>query len=142
MTKQTGVIVPEPAKIGRPKGSPNKRTILRMALADTFADGEAGYWSAVCSQAKDGCTQSQALIANRLMPTLKPQSEAVVLPEPLNGTSADMARQLIQFAGAGVISTSTAQELLSALADVLKIVEITELEKRLAQLEQLQEMKK
>lgn len=129
-------------KAGRPAGSKNKRTILRMALADTFADGEAGYWSAVCSQAKDGCTQSQALIANRLMPTLKPQSEAVVLPEPLTGSPADMAKQLIQFAGAGAISTSTAQELLSALADVLKIVEITELEKRLAQLEQLQEMKR
>lgn len=94
-------------KAGRPAGSKNKRTILRMALADTFADGEAGYWSAVCSQAKDGCTQSQALIANRLMPTLKPQSEAVVLPEPLSGTSADMARQLIQFAGAGAITCST-----------------------------------
>lgn len=129
-------------KAGRPAGSKNKRTILRMALADTFADGEAGYWSAVCSQAKDGCTQSQALIANRLMPTLKPQSEAVVLPEPLNGTSAEMARQLMHYASTGAISTSTAQELLSALADVLKIVEITELEKRLAQLEQLQEMKK
>ena len=129
-------------KAGRPAGSKNKRTILRMALADTFDGGEAGYWSAVCSQAKDGCTQSQALIANRLMPTLKPQSEAVVLPEPLSGTSAEMARQLMHYASTGAISTSTAQELLSALADVLKIVEITELEKRLAQLEQLQEMKK
>lgn len=96
---------------------------------------------AVASQAKEGCTQSQGLLANRLVPALKPQSEAVVLPEPLSGTSAEMARHLLHYASTGAISTSTAQELLSALADVLKIVEITELEKRLAQLEQLQEMK-
>ena len=97
---------------------------------------------AVCSQAKDGCTQSQGLLANRLIPALKPASDCVTLPEPLNGTSADMARQLMHYASTGAISTSTAQELLSALADVLKIIEITELEKRLAQLEQLQEIKK
>ena len=139
MTKQTGEIVP---KIGRPVGSKNKRTLIREALTETFADGELSFWMAVCSQAKDGCTQSQGLLANRLIPALKPQSQAVVLPEPLNGTSADMARQLMHYASTGAISTSTAQELLSALADVLKIVEITELEKRLAQLEQLQEMKK
>ena len=138
--KQPAQILSNP--VGRPAGSKNKRTLIREALAETFDGGELSFWMAVCSQAKDGCTQSQGLLANRLVPALKPQSEAVVLPEPLSGTSADMARQLIQFAGAGAISTSTAQELLSALADVLKIVEITELEKRLAQLEQLQEMKK
>ena len=129
-------------KAGRPAGSKNKRTLIREALAETFDDGEQGFWLSVATMAKGGDTQAMAMLANRLIPALKPQSEAVVLPEPLNGTSADMARQLIQFAGNGAISTSTAQELLSALADVLKIVEITELEKRLAQLEQLQEMKK
>ena len=139
MTKQAGEIVP---KIGRPVGSKNKRTLIREALTETFDGGELSFWMAVCSQAKDGCTQSQGLLANRLIPALKPQSQAVVLPEPLNGTSADMARQLLQYASTGAISTSTAQELLSALADVLKIVEVTELEKRLSQLEQLQEIKK
>lgn len=135
MTKQAGAIVPEPAKIGRPKGSPNKRTVLRLALADTFADGEAGYWQAVCSQAKGGCTQSQALIANRLMPTLKPQSEVVTLPEPLQGTSAEMARQLVQMAGRGEIAPSTVQELISALADCIKIETGDDLLKRIELLE-------
>ena len=139
MTKQAGEIVP---KIGRPVGSKNKRTLIREALTETFDGGELSFWMAVCSQAKDGCTQSQGLLANRLIPALKPQSQAVVLPEPLNGTSAEMARQLMHYASTGAISTSTAQELLSALADVLKIVELTELEKRLSQLEQLQETKK
>ena len=138
--KQTAQILSNP--VGRPAGSKNKRTLIREAVAETFDGGEQGFWLSVATMAKGGDTQAMAMLANRLVPALKPQSEAVVLPEPLQGTSADMARQLIQFAGAGAISTSTAQELLSALADVLKIVEITELEKRLAQLEQLQETKK
>ena len=138
--KQPAQILSNP--VGRPAGSKNKRTLIREALAETFDGGEQGFWLSVATMAKGGDTQAMAMLANRLVRALKPQSEAVVLPEPLNGTSADMARQLIQFAGAGVISTSTAQELLSALADVLKIIEITELEKRLAQLEQLQEMNK
>ncbi len=135
MTKQTGEIVP---KIGRPVGSKNKRTLIREALTETFADGELSFWMAVCSQAKDGCTQSQGLLANRLIPALKPQSEAVVLPEPLNGTSAEMARQLMQMAGRGEIAPSTAQELISTLADCIKIETGDELLKRIEKLEELQ----
>ena len=139
MTKQTGEIVP---KIGRPVGSKNKRTLIREALTETFDGGEQGFWLSVATMAKGGDTQAMAMLANRLIPALKPASDCVTLPEPLNGTSADMARQLMHYASTGAISTSTAQELLSALADVLKIVEVTELEKRLSQLEQLQEIKK
>ncbi|HZJ92951.1 MAG TPA: hypothetical protein VFD09_07735 [Thiopseudomonas sp.] len=138
--KQPAQILSNP--VGRPAGSKNKRTLIREALAETFDGGEQGFWLSVATMAKGGDTQAMAMLANRLVPALKPQSEAVVLPEPLSGTSADMARQLMHYASTGAISTSTAQELLSSLADVLKIVEITELEKRLAQLEQLQEMKK
>ena len=139
MNKQAGQILSNP--VGRPAGSKNKRTLIREALAETFDDGELSFWMAVCSQAKGGDMQAMAMLADRLSPKLKPESATISLPEPLTGSPADMAKQLIQFAGAGTIPTSTAQELLSALADVLKIVEITELEMRLAQLEQLQEMK-
>lgn len=135
MNKQTGEIVP---KIGRPAGSKNKRTLIREALTETFDGGELSFWMAVCSQAKDGCTQSQGLLANRLIPALKPASDCVTLPEPLNGTSADMARQLMQMAGRGEIAPSTAQELISTLADCIKIETGDELLKRIEKLEELQ----
>lgn len=128
--------------VGRPAGSRNKRTLVREALAETFDDGERGFWLSVATMAKGGDVQAMAMLANRLVPTLKPQTETITLPEPLQGTSADMARQLVQMAGNGDISPSVAQELLKALADVLRIVEIDELEKRLAQLERIQDMKK
>lgn len=137
--KQPAQILSNP--VGRPAGSKNKRTLIREALAETFDGGEQGFWLSVATMAKGGDMQAMAMLADRLSPKLKPESATISLPEPLTGSPADMAKQLIQFAGAGAISTSTAQELLSALADVLKIVEITELEKRLSQLEQLQELK-
>lgn len=135
-TKQTGQIVPdEPKKIGRPAGSRNKRTVIREALAETFDDGELSFWRAVSSQAKGGCTQSQTLLANRLIPTLKPASDCVTLPEPLSGTSAEMARQLVQMAGRGEIAPSTAQELIHSLADVVRIETGDDLLKRIELLE-------
>lgn len=133
MTKQPVEILSNP--IGRPAGSKNKRTLIREALAETFDDGEMSFWMAVSSQAKDGCTQSQALLANRLIPALKPQSEIVTLPEPLQGTSAEMARQLVQMAGRGEIAPSTAQELISTLADCIKIETGDDLLRRIELLE-------
>lgn len=137
MTKQAGQIVPNPNKIGRPAGSKNKRTVIREALADTFDGGEQGFWLAVCAQAQEGDMQAMAMLADRLSPKLKPESATISLPEPLTGSPADMAKQLIQFAGSGDIPTSTATELLSALANVVKIEEATELMERITALEEL-----
>lgn len=133
MTKQPVEILSNP--IGRPAGSKNKRTLIREALAETFDDGEMSFWMAVSLQAREGCTQSQALLANRLIPVLKPQSEVVTLPEPLQGTSAEMARQLVQMAGRGEIAPSTAQELISTLADCIKIETGDDLLRRIELLE-------
>lgn len=135
MNKQAGQILSSPNKAGRPKGALNKRTLIREALADTFEGGEHGFWLALSLQAQSGDMQAMAMLADRLSPKLKPESQTVILPEPLTGSTANMARQLIQFAGNGDIPTSTAQELLSALANVVKIEEVTELVSRIEALE-------
>lgn len=122
-------------KMGRPRGSRNRRTIIREALAKTFTDGETGFWLAVCTQARGGDLQAAAMIADRLYPKLKPESPLIRLSEPLEGSPANMARQLIQLTGNGELSTSQTQELLSALADVVRIIEASELEARLLNLE-------
>lgn len=126
-----------PKRIGRPRGSVNKRTILRLALAETFADGETGYWQAVCEQAKKGCTQSQALIANRLMPTLKPQSEVIQLPpsKRLTGTPSEMAEQIIHLVSDGTVAPSTAAELLQSVSAMITIASGSELIARIEALE-------
>jgi len=127
--------IPNPNKIGRPQGSKNKRTLVREALQEIYPDGEAGFWLSIATMAKRGDMQAATMLADRLYPKLKPQSPTVVLTEPLEGSPANMARQLIQLAGNGELSTSQTQELLSALADVVRIIEASELEARLLNLE-------
>ena len=141
MTKQPKHI-PNPNTIGRPPGSRNKRTIIREAMQKAYPEGEAGFWAAVVEQAKAGDLQAATMLADRLYPKLKPQGELLTLSEPLDGSPAEQARTIVRLAGAGELSTDQARDLLAALADVCKIVEATELEQRLSQLEQLQGMKK
>lgn len=126
-----------PKPRGRPRGSRNKKTIIRDALAATWGDGELSFWMAVCEQAKGGCTQSQALLANRLQSTLKPASEVVTLPpsKRLTGTSSEMARQVIALVGDGTISPSTGQELLQSVAAMVSIETGAELIARIEALE-------
>lgn len=129
-----------PKPRGRPRGSRNKKTIIRDALAATWGDGELSFWMAVCEQAKGGCTQSQALLANRLQSTLKPASEVVTLPpaKRLKGTSSEMARQVIALVGDGTISPSTGQELLQSVAAMVSIETGAELIARIEALENKQ----
>ena len=126
-----------PKSRGRPRGSRNKKTMIRDALAATWGDGELSFWMAVCEQAKGGCTQSQALLANRLQSTLKPASEVVTLPpsKRLTGTSSEMARQVIALVGEGTISPSTGQELLQSVAAMVSIETGAELIARIEALE-------
>ena len=129
-----------PKSRGRPRGSRNKKTMIRDALAATWGDGELSFWMAVCEQAKGGCTQSQALLANRLQSTLKPASEVIQLSpsKRLTGTSSQMAEQVLQLVGDGTIAPSVAQELLQSISamvtiqtgdDLLKRIEALEIEK-------------
>lgn len=122
MTKQPNKIT-NPNTIGRPKGSLNKRTLIREALQQTFEDGEKGFWLAVAAQAKGGDMVASSMIADRLYPKLKPQAEAVQLSEPLEGTPQDMAKGLLRMVSNGELSADTAKELITAIADMCRIGE-------------------
>lgn len=125
-----------PNKRGRPPGSVNKRTLIRDALRQHFPDGEAGFWQAVAQQAADGDMQATTMLADRLMPRLKPQGECVMLALDAQATPAQMARQIIAAVAQGHIAPDAGRELLAAVADVCKIVESSELEQRIQRLEE------
>ncbi len=87
--KQAVQIIEAPNTKGRPLGSQNKRTLLRQALQQAFDGGEMGFWLAVVEQAKAGDMQAMQMVARRIMPELKTESQAVELPAlvgaPTNG---------------------------------------------------------
>jgi len=128
-------------KAGRPKGSPNKRTLVRQALEQTYPEGEQGFWLSVANMAAGGDLQAMAMLADRLYPKMKPQGETITLSRPLDGSLADNARTILELVAGGEIAPDTAKELLNALADVGKIIEVSELQKRLERLEAIHEQK-
>lgn len=118
---------------GRPKGS-GISAKLRQAI-----EGEAeAIIKAMIEQAKAGDMQAAKALLDRVLPALKPESQAIHLPELVAaGTMAEKARAAIDAAGAGAVSPSAASDLVAAIAGLARVVETTELQQRLDELERM-----
>lgn len=118
---------------GRPKGS-GISAQLRQAI-----EGEAeAIIKAMIEQAKAGDMQAAKALLDRVLPALKPESQAIHLPELVAaGTMAEKARAAIDAAGAGAVSPSAASDLVAAIAGLARVVETTELQQRLDELERM-----
>ena len=122
---------------GRPKGALGKATRWREALEPHGDD----LFKVAVDHALDGDMTALKLCLERISPPVKPNSEPVTFD--LSGdTLSAKAESVLQAIAGGVIDVDSGRKLIGAISDLGKIIEITELEKRLAQLEQLQEMKK
>ena len=123
---------------GRPKGSG-----LSAQLRAAIEQDAPSIIKTMIEQAKAGDMQAAKALLDRVLPALKPESQAIHLPELVAaGTMAEKARAAIDAAGAGAVSPSAASDLVSAIAGLAKIIETTELQKRLEALELLLTPKK
>lgn len=123
---------------GRPKGS-GIAGELRKAITDSAPDIVA----TMITNAKAGDMQAAKALLDKVLPTLKPEALAVLLPDMVEAeTLSAKAEAAINAAGAGELSPSAASDLVSAIAGLARIVETTELQKRLEALEQLLTPKK
>ena len=123
---------------GRPKGSG-----LSAQLRAAIEQDAPSIIKAMIEQAKAGDMQAAKALLDRVLPALKPESQAIHLPELVAApTLADKAKAAIDAAGAGDIAPSAASDLVSAIAGLAKIIETTELQKRLEALEQVLTPKK
>jgi hypothetical protein len=116
---------------GRPVGSLHRTTLVRNALAATFEGGEAGYWRAVAEQAKAGCTASQSLIADRLIPKLRPAAEPVEFALTGEASFTDLARGVLTAVSRGEVDPQTGKSLIDAVAGLARVAEIDDLKKQL-----------
>jgi dihydrodipicolinate synthase/N-acetylneuraminate lyase len=123
---------------GRPKGSG-----LSAQLRAAIEQDAPSIIKAMIEQAKAGDIQAAKTLLDRVLPALKPESQAIHLPELVAApTLADKAKAAIDAAGAGDIAPSAASDMVSAIAGLAKIIETTELQKRLEALELLLTPKK
>lgn len=117
---------------GRPKGSKNKATKLREAIAADLPQIIAG----LTAQAKAGDAQAARLLLERVLPAVRPIEMPAPVALPAGGSLADQGRALLAAAGAGLLAPGQAAQLLAALGALAKIVETDELAARIAALEE------
>jgi hypothetical protein len=90
---------------------------------------------ALKAQALAGDPQAIRIILDRVLPALRSVDMPVALALPADGTLADQARAVVQAAADGDLAPAQAAQIVTALGGVAKIVETTELLRRIEALE-------
>ena len=84
-------------------------------------------------QAKDGDTQAAKILLDRTVPSLKPQ--ALPINIPIGGTLPETGENVVGATMNGSIPPDIGAQLIRALTDQSKLVELEEISQRLARLE-------
>lgn len=116
---------------GKPKGSSDKRTALRELL---LPHAPALVEKAL-ELALSGDTTALKLCLDRMMPPLRAKEEPVTFALERSAPLADLGRSVIQAIATGHLTPDQGGHILSALAGLAKLVELDELEQRIAALE-------
>ena len=120
------------ASPGRP---PGRGAVAEMR--DALAADLGGIIDTVRAKAMAGDMQAARIILDRLVPSLRPVEMPAVLTLPAGATLAGQAQAVIDSAAAGELAPSQAAQIVTALGGVAKIIEATELLKRIEALESL-----
>ena len=117
---------------GRPKGIPDKRSTLR-ALLEPHAQELVGK---VVELAKAGDTAALRMCIDRLIPPIKAKDTAANI-RSLEGTLTDQARTILAALTGGDLTPDEASTLMQTVAAQARLIEVDELERRVAALEAL-----
>jgi len=115
---------------GRKPGS-GKIDKLRAALAKELPE----VLEALVAQAKAGDTGAIKLILERTVPALRPVDAVAPLNLPVDGGLADQGRAVLAALAVGQLPVNQATGILQGLGNLAKLVELDELDKRVAALE-------
>ena len=117
---------------GNKAGRPSGKTPFYM-LRKCIADDMPAIINTLVDLAKDGDVQAAKVLLDRVCPTLKPQAMPISLP--VNGTLTEQGNEIIRATMSGQIAPDIGSQLITALANQAKIVEIDELTRRIEALE-------
>lgn len=123
-----------PGKSGNPAGRPKSESAqVRAKLQAHGAEVAA----VVLEQALSGDMHAAKLILDRIAPPLRACSEPVHVAIPEGATIVQTAQAVLSAAAAGQLPPDTAVQLIGAVADLGRIVEVETLQRELAELRQL-----
>jgi hypothetical protein len=117
---------------GNPKGR-KKGTTVAHQLRRSIADDMPEIILKLVEQAKNGDTAAAKILLDRCCPVLKPQAMAIHLP--VNGSLAEQGGEIIRATMTGQIPPDIGSQLITALANQGKLVELQELTQRLDKIE-------
>jgi hypothetical protein len=115
---------------GRPPGIRDKRTAMRDLLLPHAPELVAK----AVEMAKNGDAAALRICLDRLIPPAKAKDDPVSLPG-LTESLADNSRTVIKALAEGELTPEEAATVLQALASQVRIIEVGEIEKRIAALE-------
>jgi Family of unknown function (DUF5681) len=114
---------------GRPRGS-HTATEIRKQIDSALPS----ILQTVIECAQNGDMTAAKLLIDRVCPTLKPQSLPINLPA--EGNLVDHGNNIIQATLAGLVPPDIGSQLITALSNQGKLIEIQELSDRLQRIEQ------
>lgn len=117
---------------GNPKGRPKNKTpatLLRKSIVDDMPE----IILTLIKQAKEGDTAAAKILLDRCCPALKPQAMAINLP--VNGSLAEQGNEIIRATLSGNIPPDVGAQLITALSNQGRLVEIDQLTQRIEALE-------
>jgi hypothetical protein len=117
---------------GNPKGRPKDRTPATL-LRKSIVNGMPEIILKLVEQAKNGDTAAAKILLDRCCPALKPQSMSIYIP--VNGSLAEQGGEIIRATMTGQIAPDTGSQLITALSNQGKLVELQELTERLDRIE-------
>jgi len=119
---------------GRPKGALNKRTQVRKAIEKVYEGGEEGFWIAVATQAKEGDSTSQSMLAARLTPPYRASTQCIEFDMP-DGDLYVRAKAVLNAIANGDIPPDIGSGLIQSINSTARTMEIISLDERLTLLE-------
>lgn len=117
---------------GNPGGRPKTATELRNLLAE----GAEHAAKVIIDKAKEGDVGACRIILDRIVPMSKPTLP--LTPFYLDDSNPQaLARSVMQAIAAGTLSADQGKVILDGLASMMKVIEVVELEQRIAMLENM-----
>ena len=120
------------ASPGRP---PGRGAVAEMR--DALAADLGGIIDTVRAKAMAGDMQAARIILDRLVPSLRPVEIPTSVSMPAGATLAAQAQAVIEAAANGSLAAGQAAQIVTALGGIAKIIETTELLKRIEALESI-----
>ena len=123
----------QPGQSGNPKGRAKGKPLLVTELRTAIEAKSDEIFQAVIDAAVNGDMAACKMLLDRITPALKPQALSINLP--VKKTLSEQGNEIVRATMDGSIPPDIGSQLITALANQSRIVEIDELAKRVEVLE-------